>query len=123
MAVKADQRIANSADSQRNLPLIVRLLEETEGLDSSALEAVWEAQSRDKGTVEESLMRANLATEQQIAQAYADHYLAPRFDPDETKCSPSPELSTLLPAKLCRDHLIVPVAANEKAVDIAMFSP
>jgi type IV pilus assembly protein PilB len=123
MPFKLDRPLAASHRLDRSLPLIVRLLEETEGFDSSALEAVWEAQSRDNVTVEESLMRANLANERQIAKAYSEHYLTPLFDPESGGGSPTPALATLLPAKLCRDHLIVPVAASEKVVDVALFSP
>lgn len=105
------------------LPLIMRLLDSIANLDSVSLEKLVEVQSKDDVTVEETLIHAKLATEREIAEAYANHYLVTFFDPADDERPVSPELSTLLPAKLCRDHWIVPIAANHEIIDLAVFSP
>ena len=55
--------------------------------------------------------------DQHIAEVYADYLMLPLFDmaPDEA----DPKLAGLLPEKLCREHLMVPVALNEDTLDVA----
>ena len=86
-------------------------------------QALYDAPSKDKLTIEESLIRAKLAGERDIAAAYANHYLVPLYDPGEDECPPAPELAQLLPAKLCREHLLAPVAASAQVLQVALFSP
>jgi type II secretory ATPase GspE/PulE/Tfp pilus assembly ATPase PilB-like protein len=60
----------------------------------------------------------------QLAEAYAQRYLMPCFDPPGVVLPPiDPRLSTLLPARLCRDAQIVPLADDGQTIDVAVVSP
>ena len=55
--------------------------------------------------------------DQHIAEVYADYLMLPLFDmAPETA---DPKLAGLLPEKLCREHLMVPVELNEDMLDVA----
>jgi type IV pilus assembly protein PilB len=109
--------------ADETLPLILRLLEAERDLDSSALESLWHLQAKENTTIEECLIQAKLATDRQIAAAYGNHYLCPLFDPGDKELAVDRRLAELLPAKLCRDHLIAPVAAEGDVLQVAFFSP
>jgi type IV pilus assembly protein PilB len=105
-------------------PLIIRLLQSTDALDPLRLEELWNAPPRDDVTIEESLLRSGLADERQIAQAYADHYLMPVFDPPTDRPPPvDPAIAAILPSRLCRDHLIAPLSDDGQTLEIAIFAP
>ncbi len=110
-------------DASRTMPLIVRLLLRNGNLREDKLEAMREAQLKEKLSVEEALIRKGLARERDIAAAYSDYYLIPLFDPAEQEFSQDVQLAQKLPERLCRDHLMAPVAATEKTLDVAFFTP
>ena len=91
--------------------LILRILDSSNQLDPDKLEDWINNPNKDEGTLEESLIRAGLATEELIATAYANHYLMPVFDPPADAPPPvDPEIANILPSRLCRDHLIAPLS-------------
>jgi type IV pilus assembly protein PilB len=104
-------------------PLIVQLLHEKGVLDNTKLDALREAQSKDNSPVVAILVRKGLATDRDIAAAYAEHLLIPLFEPSPDGPAVQPELSRLLPEKLCRDQLIVPVALHGETLELAFVSP
>ncbi|MEM9586870.1 MAG: ATPase, T2SS/T4P/T4SS family [Planctomycetota bacterium] len=114
----------NSALKSGTRPLIIRLLNRVQGLDPDQLEALWEDQSRDDVSLEESILRSGIADERQIATLYAGHYLMPLFDPPEDR-PPSVDaaVADVLPGRLCRDHLIAPLADHDDVLEVAVFSP
>src|SRR5262245_59653619 len=79
-------------------------------LDPVKLQVYREARSRDDDIAERVLVRAGLATEPEIAAAYAAYLALPLFDPSSEAVDLA--LARLVPEKLCRDHLIVPVAVR-----------
>lgn len=114
----------SDARLERQQPLIVRLIEAVDRLDPERLEQVWNAPHQTNITVEESLIRAGLADEHQIARAYSEHYLLPIFDPPPEETPPVDfQVASLLPARLCREHLIAPLADDGTTLDVAIFSP
>ena len=105
------------------LPLIVRLLFSERPLGPKDLEAIREAQSKEKVSPEETLIRKHLASERDIAVAYSEYFLIPLFQPGKDGLGIDPELARKLPAKLCRDHLIAPVAIRDETLDVVFFTP
>ncbi len=104
-------------------PLIVQLLVQKGRLDSKHLEALREAQSREKLPLEEVLIRKGLANERDIALAYSEYFLIPLFESAEEQVPIARELVEQLPEKLCRDHLIAPVGLHDHTLDVAFFTP
>jgi type IV pilus assembly protein PilB len=105
------------AELNSSQPLLVQLLLEKEILTPEQIEGLGEARSKDHGSLETILVKRGLVMDQHIAEVYADYLMLPLFDtvPDEV----DPKLAALLPEKLCRDHLLVPVALYEGAMDMA----
>jgi type IV pilus assembly protein PilB len=104
-------------------PLIIELLLRDGALAPADLEIVREAQSKEKLSLEEILIRKGLAGERDVAAAYSNYFLIPLFSLEEHGRGVDPQLAQLLPEKLCRDHLIAPVASDGKTLDVAFFTP
>src|SRR5712691_4041827 len=113
-----DTAILNSTQ-----PMIVQLLHHKGILDKTKLDALREAQSKDNGPVDAVLVRKGFATDREIAAAYAEHLRIPLYEPSQDGPAVQPELSRLLPEKLCRDQLMVPVALNGDTLELAFVSP
>jgi type IV pilus assembly protein PilB len=90
-------------------------------LDPAKLQVYREARLRDDDIAERVLVRAGLATEPEIASAYAAYLALPLFDPSSEVVDAA--LGRLVPEKLCRDQLIVPVAVRDEVVDLAFATP
>ncbi|MFV1968591.1 MAG: GspE/PulE family protein [Pirellulaceae bacterium] len=112
--------MSSIAITNETLPLIVRLMESRRPIDPAALAAVRDTLTKEKTTLEELLIRRNLAGEQDIAAAYSDYYIIPLFAAEDKL---EQGLADLLPEKLCRDHIIAPVAQNDKTLTVAFFTP
>lgn len=105
-------------------PLIVRLLRTVDRIDPERIEELWNSPAGSETTIEESIMRSGIANEREIAASYADHYLMPLFDPPADAPPPvDPSISEVLPSRLCRDHLIAPLADDGSTLDVALFNP
>lgn len=105
-------------------PLILRLLDDVNRFDPEQLEELYVGQSRTEVSVEEAIIRSGLADELQIAEAYANHYLMPLFDPPADSPPPvDPAVARVLPSRLCRDHVIAPLADDGKTLEVAVYSP
>lgn len=115
--------MSTATEQETQVPLIVRLLEREKPLDPQELQSVGQALSKEKTTYEELLIRRGLANDRQIAAAYSEHFLIPLFDAEASETSLDPELSRYFPEKLCRDHLIAPVAAGGDVLEMAFFTP
>ena len=102
--------------------LILRVLQARGLLDPAKAEAFRDAQGRDDDVPERLLVRAGIATDSEIARAYADHLALPLFEPDD-EARPDFDLSRLLPEKLCRDQLIVPVSSTGETLELAFATP
>jgi type IV pilus assembly protein PilB len=106
-----------TAELNSSQPLLIQLLLEKEILTPEQIEVLGEARSKDHGSLESILVKKGLVMDQHIAEVYADYLMLPLFDmvPDEV----DPKLATLLPEKLCREHMLVPVALYDGAMDMA----
>ncbi len=103
-----------------DLPLIVRLLLDRGKLDSERLR---EARAREAVITDRALLQGGFATEEDIAQAYAEHLGVPLYTPAPGTAGDDQGLAGLLPEKLSRDQLIVPVGLQGDLLDVAFVSP
>jgi type IV pilus assembly protein PilB len=103
-------------------PLIVELLLKRDLLDSKKLDVLREVQNKDTSPVEQILVQKNLASDSDIARAYSEYLMVPYYEPPAGGPSIDRQLSRLLPEKLCRDQLIVPIAEGS-TLDVAFVSP
>ncbi len=123
-------RTATRHDAQ---PLIVRLLLAAGRMREENLETLREARLKEKLSLEEILIRKGLADERDIAAAYSDYYLIPLFDPGSFPMADDAvrleaesivaERAQQLTEKLCRDHLMAPVKADDRTLGMAFFTP
>ena len=113
----------STANLNSTLPLIVQILLQKGQLEQTGLEALREAQVKENLLPEEIIIRKGLASEQEIAAAYSEYYLIPPFEPDRKEVRVSPRLLQQLTEKLCRNHLIAPLAAVDNVLEVAFFTP
>jgi hypothetical protein len=114
--------ISNSPTIQDSQPLIVELLLARSMLDSKSLDVLREAQGKSNSPIEQLLVQKNLVTDRDIAQVYSQHLMIPLYEPAADGPNIDHELHRMLPEKLCRDQLIVPVA-HGATLDVAFVSP
>jgi type IV pilus assembly protein PilB len=103
-------------------PLLLRLLVEQGILEAKKLDALGEARAKDRGPLEDLLVKLGVADEGQIARTYADYLMLPLVEAG-APADADPKLARLLPEKLCRDHRLVPVRTVDDALDVAMVAP
>ncbi|MDG3007708.1 GspE/PulE family protein [Paludisphaera mucosa] len=92
-------------------------------LDAAKLEVYRESKLRDDDIPERIIVRAGIATERDIASAYAAYLSLPLMDAAAEVGANHHDLARLLPEKICRDQLIAPIAVNGEVVDLAFATP
>jgi type IV pilus assembly protein PilB len=110
--------MSNTAElSSISQPLLIQLLLEKEILTPEQVGGLGEERSKDHGPLEALLVKKGLVLEQHIAEVYADYLMVPLFDiaPDDM----DPQLAGVLPEKLCREHMFVPVEIRSETLDVA----
>jgi type IV pilus assembly protein PilB len=112
-----------TVDLTNSQPLIVQLLLDRAILDPRKLDSLREAQAKDRGLLESVLIKLGLANDRQIADAYCQYLVVPMMPEAAADAVVDPELAALLPEKLCRDSLLVPIARRRDALDVAFVSP
>jgi type IV pilus assembly protein PilB len=108
------------ADKNSMQPLLVRLLLEKEILTPEQIVQLNDARAKLPGSIESILISQGLVMGQHIAEVYADHLMVPLFDLAPETADPT--LAGLLPEKLCREHLMVPVELNDDVLNVAFAS-
>jgi len=103
--------------------LLLKLLQRNGLLDAKKLEILREAQAKESGPIERLLLKKELASERDIAAAYAEHLALPLFEPAKSELKVDPALRRLLPEKLCRDQLIAPMAIRGQTLDLIFVTP
>ncbi|MCD4726846.1 MAG: GspE/PulE family protein [Pirellulales bacterium] len=107
----------STAELKSQHPLLVQLLLSKEVLSPEKLKTLGDARSKSNAPLESILVKEGLATDKQIAEAYSEYLMMPLYEPSDDKLDP--QLASLLPEKLCRDHLLVPVAVHDDELDVA----
>ncbi len=107
----------STAELKSQHPLLVQLLLSREVLSPEKLKNLGDARSKNNDPLESILVKEGLATDKQIAEAYSEYLMMPLYEESDEKIDP--QLASLLPEKLCRDHLLVPVAVHDGELDVA----
>jgi type IV pilus assembly protein PilB len=102
--------------------VILRLLRERGTLDAAKLDAYRTLKSKDDDIPERILIRAGLATDVQIGQAYAEHLGLPLRLADDLTTSVG-DIIRHLPEKLSRDQIIVPLGVEGDTIVLAFATP
>ncbi len=109
--------MAITAEKNSLQPLLIKLLLEKEILTPEQIEELNHTRAKLPGSLESILISQGLVMGQHIAEVYADYLMLPLFDVvPETA---DPKLAGLLPEKLCREHLMVPVELNDDLLSVA----
>ncbi len=112
-----------TADASSSQPLLLQLLQKRGAMEPKKLEALRAEQVKNDDPLEQVLIKLGLASDRDIAVAYADYMATSIFDPGDDTPELNKELSRLLPEKLCREELLVPVALQGGTLDVAFVSP
>jgi type IV pilus assembly protein PilB len=104
-------------------PVIVQILLQKGRLQQKDLETLREVQAKENLPAEEILIRKGFASEQEIAAAYCEYYLIPLLEPRKNETHVDPQLLQQVTEKLCRDHVIAPVAVDGNTLEVAFFTP
>lgn len=112
-----------AADLSSPQPLLLQLLQGKGLLDPKKLDALRTAQVKDSSPLEQILVKLGLVSDRDIASSYSKYLAAPLYIPSTDPPELNPDLSRLLPEKLCREQMLVPVALHEGTLDVAFVSP
>lgn len=103
--------------------LILRLLKSSDAIDSERLGQIYD-QVADDSDPHAALVASGLVDEEQIADAYSNHYLLPRFEPSSGSLENlDAAVAGLLPAEFCVRHRLVPLADDGMTLEIAVDHP
>lgn len=115
--MKAHSNMSSTAELNDQQPLLVQLLLTKEVLKPEGIKEIGDARSKGNDPLECIIVKKGLASDRQIAEAYSEYLMLPLYEATDEK--PDPRLISLLPEKLCREHLLVPVAVRDEEVDVA----
>ncbi|MDB5336890.1 MAG: type secretory pathway, ATPase PulE/Tfp pilus assembly pathway, ATPase PilB [Planctomycetaceae bacterium] len=104
-------------------PLLLQLLQGRNLLDAKKLDALRKAQAKDSAPLEQLLVKLELVDDRDIASAYSEYLATPLFDPPSDVVELNKDLARLLPEKLCRDQMLVPVEIQDGTLDVAFITP
>jgi type IV pilus assembly protein PilB len=105
--------------------VILELLRRSNALDQQDIPEVRERLSTHDETVEEALVGTGVVTEEAIAAAYADYLMLPTWSLEEAQedlANPD-DLASILPEKVCRENLVVPVRRTDSTLCVAAVNP
>jgi type IV pilus assembly protein PilB len=111
-----------TAEIGASQPLLIRLLLEADVVSLAQIDELQLAKNppKDQAALRSLLVTNGLATDEQIAKAYADYLMMPLLD------SAPPMVDTMLadrlPEKLCRENCFTPVQVSDDVLDIAFTS-
>ena len=103
-------------------PFLVQLLLQHGLLKEEDLPKVQAALVESSGPIEAALVTEELATEQDIAGVYAEHFRLPLIL-DDGPLAANTEIAELVGEKICRENLAVPLMARDGALRVAFANP
>ncbi|MBN1395737.1 MAG: type II/IV secretion system protein [Pirellulales bacterium] len=107
----------STCDLTDQIPLLVKLLLAKDIFPPQKLKEINDPKNPENCSLESLLIKKGLATDKQIAEAYADYLFMPLYEGTDEK--PDLQLTTILPEKICRDYMLAPVAIREGELDVA----
>ncbi|MBN1591535.1 MAG: hypothetical protein JW888_18620, partial [Pirellulales bacterium] len=114
--------MAKTSTLNSTRPLVLDLLLKKGRLEESDLLTIQEAQRKERLSIEETLLKKRLVSERDIAEVYSEYLMVPLFEPASHEVRVDLELSRLFSEKLCRDHLLAPVAIHDNVLEVAFFT-
>ncbi len=111
------------ADVSSMQPLLLQLLQGKNLLDAKKLDALRKAQVKDPCPLEQLLVKLGMVDDRDIAVAYSEYLASPLFDPPADVIDLNKDLGRVLPEKLCRDQMLVPVEIQDGTLDVAFITP
>jgi type II secretory ATPase GspE/PulE/Tfp pilus assembly ATPase PilB-like protein len=117
--------MSSAQDAHSIEPLITELLRKANLLNEKDLPRVYELKVKHNESIEAALVRSELVSEDQIAQAYAEHLMIPVWTPgvQTPSSAESSALADLLPERLCRENAIAPVERQQGTLIAAAVNP
>ena len=109
-------------EAEATSEIILRLLRERGQLDAIKLDAYRTLKSKDDDIAERILIRAGLATDVQIGEAYAEHLGLPLQLSDDLTTGVG-DILRYLPEKLARDQIIVPLSVEGDTIVLGFATP
>lgn len=103
-------------------PLLIQLLLDRGLLAEEDLREVHQALVQSNAPIEVALAQAHIATEREIAQAYADHLRLPVVS-EETPLAVTRELAELVGERVCREKFVVPLSREDGTLEVAFANP
>jgi len=103
-------------------PLLIQLLLDRGLLAEEDLREVHKVLSQSNAPIELALSQAHLATERDIAQAYADHLRLP-VACEEAPLAVTGELAELVGERVCREKLVAPLSRDDGTLEVAFANP
>ena len=104
-------------------PLILELLVRRGVVEPRKLDIIRDHRAAAGAPLEAVIVDKGLASDLDVAQAYADYLALPLFDPKDEAVEVDPSLGRLLPEKLCRDQLLAPLAVHGQTLELAFVTP
>jgi type IV pilus assembly protein PilB len=112
---------AKSAGGEATLAL--EILERRGVLGDKALVMARELQSKGADLLERALIKAEIVSEDALADAYAQELQLPRVEVDPDRVKPPPRLALILPEKFCTNNMVAPLGDRDGALDLAVVTP
>ncbi|MDJ0976417.1 MAG: ATPase, T2SS/T4P/T4SS family [Planctomycetota bacterium] len=106
-----------------DLPLILRLLVTRGAMEEEQLRDVPKARATHPDCLEEALVLAGLATDTDIAEAYADYLSLPLLEPKDGLADSCRDAVARVPETICRTGRMVPVSAEDGVLHVACLNP
>jgi type IV pilus assembly protein PilB len=111
------------AERDNSEATIIQALRLRNQLDMAKLAVYREAMAQNEDIPERILIRTGLASDREIATAYAEHLALPLLDPSFDLQGLDRDLVRLLPEKLCRDQIVIPFAILGEVINLAFATP
>ena len=103
--------------------LIVQLLLKRDVLRKTQLRDIAKARGQYPDSVEEALVRADLASAAAVAEAYADFLAIPLVQPSPDLGAECKRLAGKIPENVCRSRKLLPVALADGVLEVACLNP
>ena len=102
--------------------LLVRLLLERKVLKIEDVPKVTEKLSQQNVTLEQAIVDTELATDAEIAQAYADYFHLPMVEAGAVLTMDA-EAVEMIGEKICRERMVVPISRGNGSLEVALANP
>ena len=106
-------------------PLIVDILVEKKTLPEKEVPKILTHQTKNNLSIEEALISSNIATEDDIANAYSEYFQVPLLSAEELakQMGGAYDLAKLLPERFSRANKVVPLKKDGENLQVVLINP